>query len=137
MALVLVCVVVPPDWPDAVSGPLFALSFPVAGAGIALAVAAFRTLGPAMTPFPVPRAGAELREQGPYRIVRHPMYAGGLLFFAGLGLATSIPALGATLALGVLWWFKAAREEVLLARTYAGYAAYRARVRRRLLPWLL
>jgi protein-S-isoprenylcysteine O-methyltransferase Ste14 len=37
----------------------------------------------------------------------------------------------------VLWWRKSAFEETLLAERYSGYGAYRARVRRRFLPYLL
>ncbi len=72
---------------------------------------------------------------GPYAIVRHPMYAGGLVMLAGMP-----PALGSwwgLLALAVmlpaLVW-RLVDEERLLSRRLPGYAEYRAALRWRLLP---
>jgi protein-S-isoprenylcysteine O-methyltransferase Ste14 len=72
---------------------------------------------------------------GPYRYVRHPMYAGVLFFFVGaplllgswLGLALA-PVLAAVLA------FRAILEERTLRAELAGYTEYAARVRYRLIP---
>jgi protein-S-isoprenylcysteine O-methyltransferase Ste14 len=72
---------------------------------------------------------------GPYAIVRHPMYAGALLMLAG-----TPPALGSwwgLVAVAVLGAVVVARlldEEGVLGRDLAGYDAYRARVRYRLIP---
>jgi len=74
---------------------------------------------------------------GPYGYVRHPMYAGALLFIAGAplllgswwGLAT-----GAGLVLLIA--MRAVLEERTLAAELAGYADYAARVRYRLVPHL-
>jgi len=72
---------------------------------------------------------------GPYRLVRHPLYAGAVLnFFATplmlgswLGLAAT-PLLIAGLAV------RAVLEERTLSAKLAGYAAYRQSVRYRLIP---
>jgi len=72
---------------------------------------------------------------GPYAIVRHPMYASGLLYL----LATPI-ALGSYWGLVVfaglvpfLLW-RILDEEQFLAQTLPGYTQYQHRVRYRLLP---
>jgi protein-S-isoprenylcysteine O-methyltransferase Ste14 len=123
---------VPPRWPDA----LRLLGVPLMLAGAAGFVWAGRTLGSSLTPFPRPRSDGVLVEDGPYRLVRHPIYAAGLLFVLGYGLLTSAPATGATLALGILWHFKARVEERHLSERFPAYAEYRRRVRRRLIPSL-
>jgi protein-S-isoprenylcysteine O-methyltransferase Ste14 len=79
--------------------------------------------------------GQRVASTGPYAIVRHPMYAGGLLFLLG-----TPPALGSwwgLVGLGVMLPFLTWRivdEERLLARDLAGYREYQRRVRRRLVP---
>ncbi len=52
-------------------------------AGVVLGVAALAGLGSALTPTPVPIAGAGLRTTGAYRLVRHPIYSAVLLLAAG------------------------------------------------------
>jgi protein-S-isoprenylcysteine O-methyltransferase Ste14 len=78
-----------------------------------------------------------LVETGPFAVVRHPIYAAGILVFAGFGLLTSIPATAATVALAALWHFKARVEERLLAERFPEYEDYRRRVRRRVVPYLI
>ena len=107
----------------------------LAVAGIIFAVWAARSLGRSLTPFPKP-LGTGLVTGGPFAIVRHPIYTGGLAFFAGYALFASIPALILTGVLGLLWVGKIRVEERLLTVTYDGYAAYCVSVRRRLVPYL-
>ena len=79
--------------------------------------------------------GQQVVSSGPYAIVRHPMYAAGLVFY----VATAV-ALGS-------WWavipavlyvpvyvVRIRNEEDVLVRELPGYDAYRAKVRYRLLP---
>ncbi len=74
---------------------------------------------------------------GPYGYVRHPMYAGALLFIAGVPLLLgSWWGLGAGAGLVVLIAMRAVLEERTLAAELAGYADYAARVRYRLVPHL-
>ena len=134
IALVLAAVVVPVEWSAGARGVLSATGAGLVLCGGGLAVWAARSLGPALTPFPRPAAAGELVETGPYRWVRHPIYAGGVLFFSGWSLYAGPVALALTAALAVLWAFKAAVEERHLGGRYPAYAAYCRRVRWRLVP---
>jgi protein-S-isoprenylcysteine O-methyltransferase Ste14 len=79
--------------------------------------------------------GQRVISTGPYAFVRHPMYAGAIFYFLGLGLllgswwATAIGAvINALLGLRAVW------EEETLKRELDGYAGYAERVRYRLVP---
>ena len=126
---------VPPDWPQGAQRALSAVGAVLALAGVGFAVWAGRTLGRSLTPFPKPVA-AGLVTHGPFAIVRHPIYTGGLGLFVGYSLFTGIPALALTGVLGLLWAGKLRVEERLLTAVYDGYPAYQARVRWRLVPLL-
>ena len=128
MLLFVGLVFVPPFWPPELSF----IGIPLAVVGAVAFVWAARSLGKSLTPYPRPREDAELVERGPYRFVRHPIYAAGLLFFLGVGLASSLPATLAAFALGAFWWRKASVEEAHLAARFPGYEDYRRRVRNRL-----
>jgi protein-S-isoprenylcysteine O-methyltransferase Ste14 len=79
--------------------------------------------------------GHKVVTTGPYRYVRHPMYAGAIFFFLGTplllgswyGLALA-PFMMAVLAV------RAVMEERMLVAELEGYAEYAARVRYRLIP---
>ncbi len=79
--------------------------------------------------------GQTVVSTGPYAHVRHPMYAGGSLMFFGVPLLLG-SAYG--LALAPLWVLLLALripiEEHMLREKLAGYDAYAARVRYRLVP---
>jgi protein-S-isoprenylcysteine O-methyltransferase Ste14 len=105
--------------------------------GLALFVWAYRTLGRSFTPFPVPRADGAFVDTGPFRLVRHPVYGGGLLLFTGLSLTLGLLGLVGTAVLALVWWRKSKLEEQVLAERFPEYAGYRQRVRRRFLPWLV
>jgi protein-S-isoprenylcysteine O-methyltransferase Ste14 len=124
-----------PGRPD--SPLLRAIGIALAVPGLLLFAWAFRTLGRSFTPFPVPRANARLVDSGPFRLVRHPTYGGGLVSFAGISLSLGLLGLVGTAALAVVWWRKSEFEEHVLTARFPGYADYRRRVRRRFLPWLL
>lgn len=135
MAVVVVAGFLPPGWPDEARYVRI-----VAGTGLIIVGAAFgvwasRELGRALTPFPKPRP-VGLVTTGPFAVVRHPIYLGFLGVFVGYGLLTSVLALALTAALGVLWVGKTRVEERLLDAVYPDYAAYRARTRWRIVPYL-
>ncbi len=79
----------------------------------------------------------QLISTGPYRIVRHPMYAGSLLLFLGAplalgswwGLLTGVPMLF------VLAW-RLIEEERFLVLRLPGYSEYRRKTRFRLIPFV-
>ena len=74
---------------------------------------------------------------GPYGYVRHPMYAGALLFIAGVPLLLgSWWGLAAGASLVLLIAMRTVLEERTLTAELAGYADYAARVRYRLVPHL-
>lgn len=86
---------------------------------------------------PEPKGDGRLVTTGPYRHVRHPMYAALLLFAAAVVLAYADPWKSAALALlFAVLWKKSDLEEGYLRARYPQYAAYAARVRR-FLPGLL
>jgi len=81
------------------------------------------------------QAGQKVISTGPYRIVRHPMYAAFSLFILCLPLALGsywalIPAVVEVALLAV----RAINEEQFLRRELAGYAEYAQKVRFRMLP---
>lgn len=112
------------------------------GIGVALGMAiAYLALRENAYAIPVVRIQEERGQQvvssGPYAIVRHPMYSGVLLLFPSTGLLLGSwwgVAGSALLALGLA--VRTALEDRALQRGLAGYAAYAARVRARLIPFI-
>jgi len=81
--------------------------------------------------------GQKVISTGPYAIVRHPMYASGSLFLAGMPLA--LGSYWALVPIAVMVPFLIWRlldEERLLTKSLPGYAEYRERVRYRLVPFV-
>lgn len=133
MAAIVAAVVVWPDgdatWRSAIGAALFA-------AGTVVVLAAARALGSGLTPFPRPAQGGALVQRRPYAVVRHPVYSGGILVFAGIPIALAPWALLGTAVLAVVWALKARVEERFLAASYPGYADYCTRTRYRLIPFV-
>jgi protein-S-isoprenylcysteine O-methyltransferase Ste14 len=79
--------------------------------------------------------GQRVITTGPYRIVRHPMYAGSIPWLLGapLLLGSWLGFAGAVIMIVVLC-FRIGIEERMLAAGLEGYADYAARVRYRLIP---
>jgi 2-amino-4-hydroxy-6-hydroxymethyldihydropteridine diphosphokinase len=103
--------------------------------GVVLALAASRSLGSALSPYPEPVPGSPLSRRGPYRWLRHPVYGGILLFLAGIATAFAAwPALGVTAVLAGFFSMKARHEEARLRAAHPGYDEYARRVRGGLVP---
>jgi protein-S-isoprenylcysteine O-methyltransferase Ste14 len=134
MAAIVASGVVGPDWPG--GRAVVVVGIVVALAGAAVAASAARALGRNLTPFPRPPGGATLVERGPYRVVRHPVYSGGILSFAGVSLILSPVALAVTVVLAIVWALKVQVEERFLRVAYCDYAAYCARTPARLVPFV-
>ena len=136
MGAVIALGFVPPRWPQDVHAVLSAAGAVLAVSGGGIAVWSSRLLGRGFTPYPKPLPASELVGAGPYRVVRHPVYAGGLLFFVGYSLYASAPALAATGGLGVVWALKVRVEERFLRERYPEYRGYAAQVKSRLVPFI-
>ena len=79
--------------------------------------------------------GQKVITTGPYAIVRHPMYAGALIFLAGTPSALgSLWALLMTPVFFLVFVLRVRDEEKVLVRDLDGYTEYQKKVRWRLVP---
>jgi protein-S-isoprenylcysteine O-methyltransferase Ste14 len=84
-----------------------------------------------------PERGQRVIHRGPYAIVRHPGYATNLLAVVACGLAlNSLLALLPAVVFAAVVVRVTAIEDRMLQEELAGYAAYAAKVRSRLVPGL-
>lgn len=101
----------------------------VGGAVALMSVGSLRT-GGSLSALPHPRREAALVMTGAYTYIRHPIYAGLILFALGWAvLRDSGPALIATLGLAIVLDLKRRREEAWLDQRFGDYAAYRERTK--------
>jgi protein-S-isoprenylcysteine O-methyltransferase Ste14 len=81
--------------------------------------------------------GQTVVSTGPYRYVRHPMYAGILVFMVGTSLLLGS---GYGIIVGLIFMIVLARRALLEERTLRqelpGYAAYMEKVKYRILPYV-
>jgi len=110
--------------------PLAAFGQALQVLGVLLALWALWALGEAFAVSPGDRG---LTERGPYRLIRHPMYAGEIAAFAGWLLERPSAEGAALLAASVLLAVLRIRWEEEVIEGYAGYAR---RVRWRLVPFV-
>ena len=105
--------------------------------GVALGGWALGTMSRrSLTAFPDVKEGGELVTRGPYRVIRHPMYAALLLVTLSLVLdAWSIGRLGMWLLLFCDLFMKLSYEEMLLCRHFQDYPEYQRRTTR-LIPFV-
>ena len=136
LATILAVGLLAPGWPDVARWWLKGAGVLLVFGGAFLIVQAARALGSGLTPFPKPAENGQLVDDGPYAVVRHPVYTGGILFAAGISLALSPWALVTTAVLAVVWALKARVEERFLAERYPAYADYCRRTRYRLAPYV-
>lgn len=81
--------------------------------------------------------GQKVVSTGPYAVVRHPMYAGGLLYLAATPLVLgSYWGLLASAAMPPFLIWRLLDEEQFLARELPGYREYEQRVRYHLVPFV-
>ncbi len=101
-----------------------------------LLVWVMRSLGPNVTETVLLKENHNLVTHGPYRRVRHPLYATALLFLVGASLLAANAFIGgmtAVAAAGVVFYIIPREEAALLERFGGAYRAYRQRTGR-LLP---
>lgn len=81
-------------------------------------------------------AGHALADEGVYRLVRHPMYLGFLLFSVGstLWLGSYISAFASTILITLAVIYRIHIEEAFLVENLPGYDDYMVRVKTRFLP---
>jgi protein-S-isoprenylcysteine O-methyltransferase Ste14 len=125
-----------PRWPEGIAFPFSVAGGVLAGVGLGFAAWAYRSLGASFTAYTRPPRNARRVGTGPYRLVRHPMYGGAVLFLVGISLAYSITSLALTVVLAILWRAKSAAEERILIVRFPDYAAYRLRTRHRFWPYV-
>jgi len=123
-----------PPWVTWIGWAVIALS-------IGFALVANHQLGVrvrAFVPFFEEHGRIELVTTGAFAVVRHPLYAGGVVFQLGALLVTGYPAIAgsaAVLAAGAVWFTRQEERRLLeLLDDPAAYERYRARVPA-LLPW--
>jgi protein-S-isoprenylcysteine O-methyltransferase len=98
--------------------------------GAALAITALLHLGPNVSETVLTRPGQQLIQSGPYRLVRHPLYAGGSLMLIGAGVLSSSALVAglALLAIAAVRIVLVPREERALVEQFGpAYLDYRRR----------
>jgi protein-S-isoprenylcysteine O-methyltransferase Ste14 len=112
------------------------VGFAILLTGITLLIVAIFRLGSNLTAVPYPKEQGTLIETGPYQLVRHPMYCGGILIAFGWGfLVHGWLTLGYAIIMLVFFDFKSRKEERWLKGKFPGYAEYQKRVRK-LIPFI-
>jgi protein-S-isoprenylcysteine O-methyltransferase Ste14 len=117
---------------------IFGLGLGVIWAGIALRWWCFRTLGHYFTFTVMTSANQPVITTGPYRVLRHPSYAGILLVLAGIGISYgNWLSLAALIFLPLIGFINRIHvEEAALSATLgAAYTTY-ASSRKRLIPFV-
>jgi protein-S-isoprenylcysteine O-methyltransferase Ste14 len=105
--------------------------------GLVLRIWSMRTLGASYSRTLRTDDAQRVVDDGPYRLIRHPGYAGSLLVWSGFALTSgSLPVVAVvTGLLGRAYRRRIAAEEVLLRRDLPGYGGYCRRTKR-LVPFI-
>ena len=110
------------------------LGFGLVFSGLGLFSSGILELGECISPFIAPvTIGGGFKQDGPYRMTRHPIYGGVVLFFSGMSLITnSLDRAILTFILGIIMNQAASVEESLLrdvhGSSYDDYAFGRCKM---------
>ena len=115
--------------------PMFSGAAPAAGqvytttvlvlAGTVWELWSLRSLGRSLS---IIAQARELVDRGPYRWIRHPLYAGEIVSVLGIAISAGSPgAFAVWVTFCGLQAYRALREEEILLQALPGYRAYRAR----------
>ena len=117
---------------------LFGIGIVLAVAGIALRFYSIWYLGQSFTCEVATTPGQAVVDRGPYRLLRHPSYTGGLLIVFGLLLCITNPLAfaGFVVALGGYSYRIRVEERVLMAELGEPYREYMRRTKR-LIPFVV
>ncbi|RWA76626.1 isoprenylcysteine carboxylmethyltransferase family protein [Mesorhizobium sp.] len=108
----------------------------LAVAGMALLVWARQTLGRNWSQTVSAKQDHELVTSGPYRLLRHPMYTGGLLACIGSAIVVGGPFVFLLVLLGAIFIWRVSAEDRLLARQFPGEFPDYARRTNALIPFV-
>jgi protein-S-isoprenylcysteine O-methyltransferase Ste14 len=93
--------------------------------GLGIVVMSIFKLGQSLTASPIPRENAELKTDGLYKWMRHPIYTGLMLTTLGISLeAGSVSKMFFVVALMFLFDYKAKFEETFLLKRFPEYRSY-------------
>ena len=137
LGAVVVVAIAGPRWSGPARGVAWSVGLVAIAIGAWLAWSGVRALGASLTAAPMPRPDGALREDGVYGAVRHPIYGGLLLIGLGVVLLGSPSAFAPWALLLLILWGKSSREETWLGERFPGYGAYRDRVRKRFVPFVV
>jgi len=125
-----------PRWPAQTHPWLWVAAGVLGAAGLVVFLGGSQRLGRQITPFPKPVSEGGIKEDGAYRLVRHPMYGGVLLVALGWALVSS-PLVLVPWALACPFLeAKRYREETWLLEQHPEYADYARRVWHRFVPFV-
>ncbi|HEY0492852.1 MAG TPA: isoprenylcysteine carboxylmethyltransferase family protein [Candidatus Dormibacteraeota bacterium] len=120
------------------AAPAFWIALILLWGGIFLRVWSFRTLGRYFTFTVQTSSDQPVIAEGPYRVIRHPSYAGLLLLIMGMGLLIgnwwSFLGLTAVVAGGLVFRIRV-EERALIQNLGPGYRSYAA-THKRLVPFV-
>jgi protein-S-isoprenylcysteine O-methyltransferase Ste14 len=125
-----------PTWPQPCAFASLIAGWLLMVAGGLLAASGVMRLGSNLTPLPYPKEESTLVQNGPYGLVRHPIYSG--LAVAGIGWGLTVHGaltLIYAIILFVFFDIKSRREELWLMKKFREYPQYQKRVRK-LIPWI-
>lgn len=102
--------------------------------GMLFSLYSLKTLGRSFGVVPQARA---LVHGGPYRLIRHPLYAGKIVTLGGTILAgLTVAKAGIFLLFVAIQSYRAIEEEKVLEENIPEYSAYKA-VTKRFIPWVI